>query len=151
MTAQFPGQGILKTITGANPAAGAEASDAVPAGKEWKLLSYAIPLVTDATAATRIVDYVVDDGASTNRRAVLLGNQAGQTASLTRTHQIQGADIPETSFSDTETVLVSDHTLANLGRLPAGARIRTVTTALQAADDFGAPSIQVEEFDAPLA
>ena len=143
------GAGRIRTVTGSNPAAGAQASDAVPTNAVWDLLTYSIVLVTDATSATRIVGAVVDDGVTANRRAVLYGNQGGHTASLTRTHLFaKGEDdtgVNPGAFTDTDIVLASFRHLP-VRQLLGGYRIRTFSSGFQAGDDFAAPIFQVAEW-----
>jgi hypothetical protein len=54
--------GILRSITGTDPAAGAEISETVPTGARWRLRALAATLVTSATVANRTVSLRVDDG-----------------------------------------------------------------------------------------
>lgn len=143
------GEGNFRTVTGANPAAGAEASDAVPAGALWKLLAYSIVLVTDGTGANRIVNLVADDGAVTNRYGLIYGGATAHTATLTRTHMFkdgsdnQGDD--NLSFADTQTMLLRSKPLFKNMLLP-GDVLRTNTTAMVAGDDYAAPIFMVEEW-----
>ncbi len=142
--------GFIRTVTGANPAAGANASDAVPTDAAWRLLAYTIVLVTDATVANRRTDLVVDDGTSTNRRAIVMNpTSSSQAASLTRTWTFQRGNSSIAAggfagFGDTQTLIMND-SIVEHGRLTEGYRLRTVTDSLQAGDDYAAPSFQVEE------
>lgn len=52
----------VDVIVGANPAAGAEVSETVPAGETWCLLGVRVTLVTSATVATRQPILTLDDG-----------------------------------------------------------------------------------------
>lgn len=141
--------GSLRTVTGTNPAAGAEVSEAVPANARWRLRAFSVVLVTDATAVTRNAQIVIDDGTTANRRFYSVGNDQG--ASLTRTHlftqgfQAAAPTISARSFIDTDTVLVQS-TLPEDLLLPRSGRIRTVTVGIVAGDNFAAPIFQVEEW-----
>lgn len=130
--------GVIRTVTGTNPAAGAEVSETVPAGKEWRLLSIAVALVTSATAATRRPHLLIDDGTTVSYRRA---SNATQAASLTQNYVFAGEG-PEAAVRGT---WVADP----LPSLPLGAgyRIRTSTESIQAGDDYGAPVLLVEEFD----
>src|SRR5713101_7361481 len=57
------GRGLMRIVTGAVPAAGAEISDAVPAGRQWIVRGGRFQLTASVAVATRIVSVVVDDGA----------------------------------------------------------------------------------------
>lgn len=131
--------GILKVVAGADPAAGAEVSDTVPAGKVWRLRGMILTLVTDATAATRRVHVTLDDGTTVfYRRAA----NASQAASLTQNYVLAVGE-QESAVRDTWTT----DPLPEID-LPAGARIKTVTTNKQAGDNYGVTQYYVEEFDA---
>lgn len=131
--------GTLKVVSGSDPAAGAEVSDTVPAGKAWRVISVLVALVTSATVATRRTHLVIDDGTTTFYRR---GSNATQAASLTQNYLFCGEG-PEASARGT---FVADP-LPQID-LPAGARIKTVTENIQAGDDYGAPQYYVEEYDA---
>jgi hypothetical protein len=131
--------GILKTVAGANPAAGAEISDAVPANKVWRLTAVLLTLVTDANVAARRVHLVIDDGATVFYRR---GSNATQAASLTQNYLFcsEAGEAPVRDLYAADPLPVID--------LPAGARIKTVTVNKQAGDDYAPPIYYVEEFDA---
>lgn len=123
----------------AGPAAGAEISHTVPAGKIWRLLSARYELVTDATVSNRRTSLVIDDGATVIHRHV--SNQV-QAASLTYEY--------DWGVGRIEAAVRSGHVgdpLVPLN-LPAGYRIRTITENLQAGDDYSAAFLLVEESDA---
>lgn len=132
------GPGLLRSVTGTDPAAGAEISESVPTNARWRLRSLRASLVTDATVATRTVNFIVDDGATT------LLNFPGvttQTASLTRAY-----NVAEYGFQPSAVGTDIFFYIPFLVRLLQGWRIRTSTTNLQAGDDWGAPQMEVEEW-----
>lgn len=132
------GAGVLRSITGTDPAAGVEISETVPAGARWRLLSLHTHLVTSATVANREVVFVFDDGA-TGYAEVPAG--ASQAATLTRQYSLtRGVQRFAVATSDVLSVPAPDILL------PAGHRIRTATANLQAGDDFTAPQLLVEEW-----
>ena len=75
--------GVLKVVTGIDPAAGSEVTDAVPAGKLWLVYGVQVVLVTDANAANRTVELTWDDGTDVYGRTA---SQITHAASLTRTY-----------------------------------------------------------------
>lgn len=107
--------GILKVVSGADPAAGAEVSDAVPAGKTWRLHGVLLQLVTSATAATRRTHLVLDDGTTVFYRR---GSNATQAASLTQNYAFAG----EAQEAAVRATWVADP--LPVFDLPAGARAR---------------------------
>jgi hypothetical protein len=95
-------------------------------------------LVTDATVATRTVNFIIDDGATT------LLNFPGvttQAASLTRAY-----NVAEYGFQPSAVGTDIFFYIPFLVRLFQAWRIRTSTTNLQAGDDWGAPQMMVEEW-----
>lgn len=132
------GPGVIRSVAGSDPAAGAEISETVPTNARWRLISLQAALVTDATAANRIPVLIVDDGTNELARG---GHGIAQAASLTINHTfgVFGAALQVTTTNF-------------LGMAPAGIvlmgghRIRTSTAALQAGDNWGAPRLFVEEW-----
>lgn len=136
----------LLPVASADPAAGAEISHTVPAGKHWKLLSVAVPLVTSAVAGNRRVSLVFDDGTNVFWRGISPNDQA---ASLTHDYSWGlKAGISTGGTADT----VKSSSLPELVLKP-GYRIRTITAALDptggTGDNFGVARLYVVEFNAP--
>lgn len=130
--------GVLRSVTGTDPAAGAEVSESVPTNARWRLRSLRVPLVTSAVVANRRPHLVVDDGAT-----ILFDFAAGDTqaASLTRNYN-SGPDGFARVAQDNEIYIPSHYQLM----LFQGWRVRTVTTALDAGDNYGPPQLNVEEW-----
>ena len=153
----FDGPGNPRTITGTNPAAGAEVTETVDTGAAWELLSFSAVLVADANAANRVPRLAIDDGAATNRRYVATDDAGNPiTANQTRTAMwCRGPHLPGTTgaatqaFVDTQTLRLNYSLQEDLGLLTEGMRIRTVTSGILAGDDYAAPIFQVEEYIAP--
>jgi len=145
---QFPSQtilnsldtaGTLRSITGTQPAAGAEINETVPTGARWELVAFRDSIVTNATAGNRTSVLFFDDGvnrwSSFPAMAVIAPSTnsaiewaVGSTAIAT----INGQNAPG---------------LIPVGlRLPAGARIRSTTANLAAGDQWGAPQYLVREW-----
>ena len=145
------GEGNIRTVTGTNPAAAAEISEAVPTNAMWKLLSFSAVLVQGITQ-TPTPQLVIDDGTTANRIQFHDGSQQG--ASTTRNHLwIAGSEslgAGARTLVDTDTVQY--HALSSLADhlpLSEGYRIRTVTAGIGANTDYAAPIFFVEEWLAP--
>lgn len=132
------GQGFLNNTTGADPAAGAEISQTVTAGQRWRLQAFTFTLVTDATVANRNVSIVLDDGADVFYRA---GSNFNQVASTTVVYTASGHGQLGSTLNNV--VLIP---LPQPCMLFQGWRIRTITGAIAAGDNFGAPEINREEW-----
>lgn len=135
------GPGLISSVAGNDPAAGAEISVTVPTGARWRLVGLLATLVTDATVANRTVNLVIDDGANAVFRAAA---QTAQTASLTVIYSF-GASLPSQATAGG----VSINPLAEALPLAAGYRIRTVTTNIAGGDNWGAPQLLIEEWIQP--
>lgn len=146
----YAGQGRIRTVTGADPAAGAEVADTVTASHRWNLLAVEVVLVTSGDAANRNVALFIDDAGATVTRRLLLTDSTNQTATQTRTHGwypgTAAIDAASVSVTDTVTVLAKFPMTLPLRGLGPAYNIRTVTTNIQAADDYGAARYIVEEF-----
>ena len=124
--------------TAADPAAGAEVSFTVPTGEVYIVHAVTVELVTAVAAANRRVNLTLDDGTT---KCAEIPSPADHIASLTRQYSWFNGD-----------------SVANVGGgaysmgLPAyllmwgGYRIRTLTEAIQAADDFGVMAIYATRF-----
>ena len=144
------GTGRLYTASGSNPAAGAEVADTVPTGARWKLYAAEVVLVTSGVA-NRNTALFIDDAGATITRKLLLTDTTNQTDAQTRTHGwypgTAAVDAASVSITDTVTVLAKfPMTLPLKTHLLAGDNIRTVTTNIQAGDDYGIPRYVVEEW-----
>lgn len=130
--------GNVRLVTGTDPAAGAEISEAVPTGARWRILSLFATLVSSADAANRIVALLIDDGATTYYRS-----ESGETqvANQTRHYVWANAQARHSAFN-------LQMALTAPGRmvLRAGHRIFTSTQSLQAADNWGPPQLLIEEW-----
>jgi hypothetical protein len=135
------GPGLIRSVLGTDPAVNTEAIETVPTNALWRLISKRVTLVTSTQVGNRVVDHVIDDGATTLYRNTA---NTSQVASTTRDY----------IFSTQQVLRGSDvggipdfHTPAPLeGKLLEGFRIRTVTAVRQNLDNFGAPQLWVEEW-----
>ncbi len=132
------GPGIMRSIVGTTPAAGAEISETVPTGARWRLRGIRYQLTTAVAVANRESGLLYDDGVNAFLKMV-----AGfsQVASLVHTYNFGlGLTLVDSTVS-------ADHTRsAGACDLLAGFRIRTSTVNLQAADAYTAPNYEVEEW-----
>ncbi len=138
LRSSIEGPGVLRSITGTDPAAGAEISETVPVNARWRLSVLSAVLVTDATAVTRQVEFLLDDGAT-----ILFDEQHpfGQTASLTWRYTAADVGWMHTAASTRPLLPIPPDLF-----LFQGWRIRTVTLNIVAGDNWGAPQMLVEEW-----
>ena len=144
------GEGYVRTVTGTNPAAGAEVAETVPTNVRWRLKTFTVVFVADANSGNRLTNLIVDDGATANRKWVGRTN-INVTLSQTRTLVFQrGAQLPGTGFAavtDTDSLLIGSQIPQASGiLLVEGDRIRTATDGILAGDDYAAPIFEVEEW-----
>jgi hypothetical protein len=139
-TAQSPteGPGVIRRITGTDPAAGNEVGEAVPTNARWRLLAFLATLVTDATATNRNVTLALSQAGTVYARVF---SGVSQTASQTVIHCFipnlgTAPTIAGTLFSQGHAAVV----------IPSGYGIATLTQGLQAGDNWGAPQLLVEEW-----
>jgi hypothetical protein len=133
------GGGALRSITGTIPGAGAEVSEVVPTGARWALLALELDLVTAVAVANRVPQLTIDDGVTVFARVSVNQNL---TASLTWRNSFQRA-VPQ--LADLTRFVITTPIGADL-QLRAGYRLRTVTAAIQAADQYSAPQYLVQEW-----
>lgn len=135
-------RGRLVNVAVATPAAGAEWSHVVPAGKRWRVRSITQRISTDATVANRQVGVVASAGAVQFAAANMQFNvtassvikffiPAGQGDASFRTN-LGNLSAPS-AFPDVDLV--------------AGETIGSVTVALQAGDQYDQVVLRVEEWD----
>lgn len=142
----FDGPGTTKSIIGTNPAAGSELSETVPANTIWSVQSISALMVTDANAADRRVRTTLDDGSTVFYQ---VSSSTNHTASLTVRYVWSPLGAPAVGV-----VAATDATinipLPKPTILSAANRFITVTGALEAGDNWGAPQLSVEEWHDPL-
>jgi hypothetical protein len=133
------GQGALRSITGTTPAAGAEIAETVPTGARWELLAFFYQLVTAVAVANRTPNLILDDGANIFFR---IAANAAQVASTTLQHSyFQGVNRAGLDVGVTNQLPIPSN-----NRLGAGFRLRTLTAAIQAADQFSLVQYLVREW-----
>jgi len=131
--------GVIRSITGSTPAAGAEIAESVPTGARWELLAFGANLVTSATVANRGPAIVLDDGANVFFRGPMNVNEVASGTFLNYWSEglLVSAGAPNN--------IVNGSLPAN-NRLGAGHRIRTVTQSIQAGDQWGTVQYLVREW-----
>ncbi|MBA7581719.1 hypothetical protein ES708_23630 [subsurface metagenome] len=138
-TIQNP-HGRIRSITGTDPAAGAEISEVVPARRRWRILAVRFTLVTDDPVADRIVHLIIDDGTAIFTDICVT---TAHEASTTKTYNF--SNFGSTQLNPVACLYIPLPPLP----LSPGFRIRTATDLLEATDDFSAPQLLVEEWIDP--
>lgn len=134
------GRGNIRAITGTNPAAGAEISETVPAGKLWVLQWFSATLVAEVTPANRTMRIVAQRGGTPGWVWLSSVNQLATQTRIYTLMRLRGEQ-PTANISVYIFGGIPDFVLL------AGDVITTSTINLQAADDWSAPYYQVQEFD----
>jgi hypothetical protein len=136
-------RGLPVAKTGTDPAANAEISETVPAGKYWEVISVTALLVQGATQ-TPFPILILDDG--TTELWEGYGAAAAQDASTTARYTwSQGGPGPGALLGATPDL----HANAALPKmiLGPGYRVRTNTVGKGANTNWGAPRLLVVEYD----
>jgi hypothetical protein len=141
-------RGGPKLLTGTNPAANVEISEAVPVGKHWLLYAVSVSLVQGITQTPQPI-LIIDDG-STGVIFEGFGSSAVQAVSTT-TRYNWAPGLPLSAQIGATTDVHATAPLPEGLVLKPGYRIRTNTLGKGANSDYGAPVIYVVEYDgAPL-
>ena len=135
------GYGLVRSILGTNPAAGAEMLETVPTGARWRLQALKITFVTDATVSNRLPEIVVDNGTFIYLQ---VDGPQNITASTTRQVVITPGIVRTSATANADTIGIPSDLY-----LEADYRIRTLTSNLQAGDNYAAPIYNVEEWISP--
>ncbi len=137
MQAAAEGPGVLTSVLGTAPAAGADWTQTVPSFARWRVRAVRATLTTSAAAGTRQVFLVADDGANTFYAPP---SSLGQGPNQTITYDF----VPGTTFL-TFTGGVQPVVIPQDLVLDAGHRVRSLTGTLQAGDQWTAPRLLIEE------
>jgi hypothetical protein len=135
------GPGLVRSVIGADPSAGNEIDGQVPTGARWRLIGALFQLTTDATVADRYVHWILDDGAYRYLESMAYYKQ---TASTTWKYNVWGLSYAGSLSDGLYGIPIHLHPL-----MAAGHRYYTFTTGLQAGDNFGPPTLLVEEWIEP--
>lgn len=136
--ASVEGPGVIRSIAGTNPDAGSEIAESVPSNARWRLLGIQASLVSSADVATRQVHFIIDDGTTEKLR---FSAQTTQIASLTRAYKAAHYGDQPAAIGTSIFVNVPFEVL-----MMTAWRIITSTDNFQAADDWAAPQLMVEEW-----
>lgn len=125
----WDGNGMPRSVIGTTPAAGADISEVVPAGRRWQLLYASSTLATSAVAGNRTVGIILDDGVNTLYQWHTSANQA---ASLNIAYTFAPGIPNGTDAINTDGVILPNTAVT----LRPGYRIRTTTSGLLAGDQW---------------
>lgn len=131
--------GMIRSITGTDPVAGAEVSETVPAGARWELLAINVVLTTSAVAGNRIPQLQIDDGANL---IVSVPSLLPHGPTVTSRHQ-WAEGLPHTALIQ---AVATPSGLPLRLQLLAGYRIKTLTSAIDVGDNYAAPQYAVREW-----
>lgn len=133
------GGGVIRSLSGTNPAPGVEISETCPAGARWQLLSIYSGLSTSATAGNRRPVLVIDPGPGAN----LILPSFGVLGPGSGGNVIWASGLPHTAVVNA-TYLIGG--LATETLILAGGRFYTSTENIAAGDDWSAPVYTVREW-----
>lgn len=140
-------RGKLYSVTNGNPGAGVDWTFNVPAGKRWRLHGGLITLTTSAAVANRLVRFRFYDGASHYFRA---SGNFQQAASIVCDY-VLAAGLPPGVVtpvgSNPMQVNIPVPVGMEIAATPGVSRIVSVTDNIQAADQWTAQTLWVEEWD----
>jgi hypothetical protein len=145
VSGHLEGGRFIPNNSSSNPAAGAEHSIAVTAGKIWQLVGLTAALVTSATAGLRNPRLIYDDG-STNGAPTIPGSFGTQNINITETYSWAQDMAQGSSVSVTPATLSNAPIPANLYFF-GGYNIKTSTANLQVDDDWGVATYSIIQFD----
>lgn len=137
------GFGNIRFIIGSNPATGAEQSETVPTGALWELLAAQCRFVTAAVAGNRWPLFILDNGADSLYE---VGHTAFQITTRTYDYFLSQAGFASGAFSYSGNNQKIQLPLPPGLFLRPGFRLRTVTTGLNAADEYDTFYLTVREW-----
>lgn len=136
------GRGALRTIQNTITPAGSDWIEQVPLGRTWRLMGVRARLVTSATVATRSVVFNITDSAS--RLVMIVLPQVTQAASLTIDYTLK-----DTGFVGNSNPAIADVPMPSEVYMGPNAAIQSVTTNLQATDQWTIFATYAEEWLTP--
>jgi hypothetical protein len=132
------GPGALRSITQANPAAGADLSITVPANVRWRLWTFRAQFISSAVVATRIPQLQLTDGTNIVYEAA----SATQGASQNITNEWSPAGAADRTTSGNAVNNAAGFPLW----LAAGWQLKTQTLLIDVGDQWGNIDYVVEEW-----
>ncbi len=139
LVSSFDGAGAIRSIAAAQPAAGADFLETVPAGARWELISWYAKFVAGIGVANRFMRLTFDDGTANPYMSSNCPAVATTASQTTFTSYLQGGPT-FTAQTEFQTTLPEDN------KLGAGHRIKTVTLSIQAADQWSLGQYLVREW-----
>lgn len=140
--ASFSGNGSIRGVSIADPAANTELTFTTPTGMLTKLKSFRAVLVTDANVANRSVGLSIDIGAG---QVIMIPAPAVQVASTTRTYIFsEGVAFFEDTTKGVMVIPIPAHLVAL-----SSASYDTIVTNRQVGDNWGAAQVGIEEWVYP--
>lgn len=135
-----PAERILQVVRGQAPAAGAEASVVVPGGVVWLPYTFRITFSTSAVVATRQPQVTYSDG-----NVVFMRSRNANTFAASLNADLDYFEAAH--FAGTSGATTASH--GNLPVIPLLANyvIATLTAAIDAGDQYGAPILYVAEYN----
>lgn len=134
-----PGGGQLRSVSSADPAAGAEISLSVDTNFTWRILGISYTLVTDATVANRTPHLVFENTAGLQLGFFAKATQPASTTVKYSCMPIGGAEILSSGIFTMIPIpkgFLMDHAFT----------IRTETVNLKAGDNYSLMEVWVEQF-----
>jgi len=133
------GEPVVRSILGTTPGVGTNFVETVPTGARWELMSIYNEFTTSGVGGQRTCDLVIDDG--TQFLGWYLSNAgvlAGQSWRIT-----WAQNLPNIIYAGAQRVISA---FGNRPIMRAGARFRSVTDNLDAADSYTRPQYVVREW-----
>ncbi len=131
------GPGFLHSVQQANPAPGADWTYTVPSGERQAIRSLAATFTPSAAVANRVPNLAIDDGVNTLwQDAVLTAIPASTPTLITATQSQNRASA---------NAIIQNMLLPPGLNIPAGFRVRTSTTGIQAGDQWSGIFFLLEE------
>jgi hypothetical protein len=136
---QTDGAGLIRSVNQAAPAAGADLQITVPTAARWRLVCFRATLTTSVAVANRLVSLTVDDGAT-----VYFESPSGISLAASLSNIYNFSD--SSGYMTAAGFAKSNGPIASNLFLTGGHRINTLTTAIQAADQWSSAQFQVVEW-----
>jgi len=133
------GPGVVRTITGTQPAAGVNISETVPTGARWQAIALSVDLLTSATVGTRTPTLIIGP---TGHPTMFAPNARTLPASTSRSLSWAAGMTLENTYASN----LQSSALPTDAPLLAGDRLYTVTSGLDVADQYGPPDYYVREW-----
>lgn len=132
------GMGVLRSVTGSTPAAGADISESVPGNRRWQLIAFRATLNTSAAVASRVPQFTLDDGAN-----IFFSMGPNTTEPASQAFKFVFAPGMQLTTDQNQNLSIP---APNVTLLKGGFRIRTITANIQAADQWTAPQYLIQEW-----